>query len=106
MTSICIQILPENTQAIVPATNQYIMATGKQALELLQSAVQAIPVPLLQDAIGVAIKIIKVCEGCGIIHQKSTTLFCLQCLSGRISCTRKSQRDARESRSSDDRNRG
>lgn len=40
----------------------YITASGKQALILLQSAAAVIPVPLLQEAIGVALKIIEVCE--------------------------------------------
>ena len=40
----------------------YITASGKQVLTLLQSAAAIIPVPLLQDAIGVALKIIEVCE--------------------------------------------
>ena len=49
----------------MPATIDYIMAGGKQVLILLQSAAKGlvslavIPVPLLQDAIGVALKINK-----------------------------------------------
>ena len=65
LTNIRIQnLLSEN---IVPTTTQYIMATGKQALALLQSAASVIPVPLLQDAIGIAVKIIQVCGVCRIL---------------------------------------
>jgi hypothetical protein len=56
----------ESAQTVVPTTKQYIMATGKQTLELLKSAATVIPVPLLKDAIGVAIKIIEVLEVRGI----------------------------------------
>ena len=38
------------------------MATGKQALKVLQSAAAFIPVPLIREAVGVALKIIEVCE--------------------------------------------
>ena len=38
------------------------MATGKQALVVLQSAAAFIPVPLIREAVGVALKIIEVCE--------------------------------------------
>ena len=38
------------------------MATGKQALKVLQSAAALIPVPLIREAIGVALKIMEVCE--------------------------------------------
>jgi len=46
----------------VATKTEYIVATGKELLTLLQSAAGVIPVPLLQDAIGVALKIIQVCE--------------------------------------------
>ena len=38
------------------------MATGKQTLKVLQSAAAFIPVPLIREAVGVALKIIEVCE--------------------------------------------
>ena len=38
------------------------MAAGKQALVLLQSAAVFIPVPLIREAVGIALKIIEVCE--------------------------------------------
>jgi hypothetical protein len=68
LTSICIQILSQNTRAVVPSTTQYIMVTGKQALALLQTAATVTPVPLLQDAIEIARKIIEICEVRGILY--------------------------------------
>ena len=62
LTNICIQTLSENNHTAVPTTTEYIMASGKQVLKLLRSAAEVIPVPLLQDAIGVALKILEVCE--------------------------------------------
>ena len=38
------------------------MATGKQSLKVLQSAAAFIPVPLIREAVGVALKIMEVCE--------------------------------------------
>jgi hypothetical protein len=64
-----IQKLSENPRAAVPTKTQYIVATGKQALALLRSAASVIPVPLLRDAIGVAMKIIEVCEVRGILQE-------------------------------------
>jgi hypothetical protein len=75
MTSIYIQILSENSWSVVPTKTQYIMATGKQALELLHSAASVIPVPLLQDVIRVAIKIIETCEVREFPHRKDTRRF-------------------------------
>jgi hypothetical protein len=65
----------ENHRTVVPTTAQYIAATGKEALALLQSAASVIPVPLLKEAIGVAVKIIEVCEVRGILHGKSIWQF-------------------------------
>ena len=45
----------------------YITATGKQALTLLQSAASLIPVPLIKEAIGIALNIIELCEVCTIL---------------------------------------
>jgi hypothetical protein len=56
------KLLSEKPQEVVPTTTNYITATGKQALLLLQSAGALIPVPMIQDAIGVALKIIEICE--------------------------------------------
>ena len=43
------------------------MATGKQTLKVLQSAAAFIPVPLIREAVGVALKIVEVCEeGCEV----------------------------------------
>ena len=38
------------------------MATVKEVLILSQSAAAVIPIPFLQEAIGVALKIIQICE--------------------------------------------
>ena len=38
------------------------MDIGKQTLKVLQSAAAFIPVPLIREAVGVALKIIEVCE--------------------------------------------
>ena len=38
------------------------MATVKEVLTFTQSAASIIPVPLLKEAIGVALKIIQICE--------------------------------------------
>ena len=38
------------------------MSTVKEVLTLAQSAASVIPVPFLKEAIGVALKIIQVCE--------------------------------------------
>ena len=40
----------------------YTVATVKEVLTLSQSAAAVVPVPFLQEAIGVALKIIQVCE--------------------------------------------
>ena len=62
LTHIWIQILSDNPREVIPSTAQYIMATGKQTLKVLQSAAAFIPVPLIREAVGVALKIIEVCE--------------------------------------------
>ena len=62
LTHIWIQKSSENFREVIPTTAQYIMATGKQALKVLQSAAVFIPVPLIREAIGVALKIMEVCE--------------------------------------------
>ena len=58
------QKLSESNRAGVPTTTQYIAATGKEVLKLLESAAGILLVPLLQDTIRIAIKIIEVCEVC------------------------------------------
>ena len=73
---ICNQKSSEDSREVVPTTTKYITASGKQVLTLLQSAAAVIPVPMLKEAIGVAIKIIEVCqvreirprESCDIVH--------------------------------------
>ena len=49
-------------KTIDPTKTEYITASGKQLLTLLQSSAAVIPVPLLQDAIGVALNTIEVCK--------------------------------------------
>ena len=61
LTSMWIQ-KPENSQSVVPTKTDYAIATVKEVLTLSQSAAAVIPVPFLQEAIGVALKIIQVCE--------------------------------------------
>ena len=61
LTDIGMQNLSDNSRTAVPTTD-YITATGKEVLIVLQSAAKVIPVPLLQEAIGVALKIIETCE--------------------------------------------
>ena len=62
LTSIWIQKSPENSQNVVPSKTDYSVATVKAVLTLAQSAASVIPVPFLNAAIGVALKIIQVCE--------------------------------------------
>ena len=57
-----IQNLFENSQAVVPTKTDYTMATVKEVLTLSQSAAAVLPIPFLQEAIEVALKIIQVCE--------------------------------------------
>ena len=59
---IFIQQLAENSQRVVPTKKDYAMATVKEVLTLAQSAASVIPVPFLKEAIGVALKIIQLCE--------------------------------------------
>ena len=67
LTHICNQKASENSPGVVPTKTKYIIASGKQVLTLLQSAATVIPVPMLREAIGVAVKIIEVCEVRGIL---------------------------------------
>ena len=62
--AIWIQNLFENSQGVVPTKKDYAMATVKEVLMLSQSAAGVTPVPFLQEAIGVALEIIEVCEVC------------------------------------------
>jgi hypothetical protein len=62
LTSVWIQKLFENSQSVVPTKTNYAMATVKEVLTLSQSAAGVTPIPFLQEAIGVALKIIQVCE--------------------------------------------
>jgi len=57
-----IQKLSEKSTMAVPTTKDYAVATVKEVLTLSQSAAGVMPVPFLQEAIGVALKIIQVWE--------------------------------------------
>jgi len=57
-----IQNLFENSQSVVPTKTDYAMATVKEVLTLSQSTPGVTLVPFLQEAIGVALMIIQVCE--------------------------------------------
>ena len=57
-----IQNLFGNSQSVVPTKTDYTVATVKEVLTLSQSAAGVMPVPFLQEAIEVALKIIQVCE--------------------------------------------
>jgi len=46
----------------VPTTREYVATSGNEVVKVLQSAAELIPVPLLRDALGVAIKVIEACE--------------------------------------------
>ena len=62
LTSIWIQQLSKNSQSILPTKTDYAMSTVTEVLTLAQSAASVIPVPFLKEAIGVALKIIQLCE--------------------------------------------
>ncbi|PPR03756.1 hypothetical protein CVT26_005795 [Gymnopilus dilepis] len=70
-----IDIAPESStstksRSAAPTTAQYVTASGKEVLTILESAAGVIPVPLLQEAIGVALKIIEVLEEGSAVEQK------------------------------------
>ena len=75
------------------------MATGKHALKVLQSAAAFIPVPLVREAIGVALKIMEVCEErcevCIIPFRKCCNLIYNILFPGYIRCRYKDQRTQR-----------
>ncbi|KIM42757.1 hypothetical protein M413DRAFT_26755 [Hebeloma cylindrosporum] len=60
----------ENPRTVIPTTTAYTIATVKEVLTLSQSAAAVVPVPFLQEAIGVALKIIQVCEEASAVEQK------------------------------------
>jgi len=57
--------IKQTTQSIVPSTLEYTAATGIQILTVLSSAATLVPVPLLQEAIKVALNVLEACE----VHQ-------------------------------------
>ncbi|PPQ97464.1 hypothetical protein CVT26_002812 [Gymnopilus dilepis] len=58
------------SRSAAPSTGEYLAASGKEVLSILESAAGVIPVPLLQEAIGVALKIIEVCEEGSTVEKK------------------------------------
>ena len=90
LTHIGIQISSENPREVVPSTAQYIMDIGKQTLKVLQSAAAFIPVPLIREAVGVALKIMEVCEEqcevCKISPRKCCKIINNILLPGYIRC--------------------
>ncbi|KDR85866.1 hypothetical protein GALMADRAFT_234981 [Galerina marginata CBS 339.88] len=60
----------ENIHSVIPTTTQYMTASAKEVLSVLQSAAGIIPVPLLQESIEVALKIIEVCEEASAVESK------------------------------------
>jgi len=62
LTSMWVEKLSGTSQGVVPTKTDYTMTTVKEVLTLSQSAAGVMPVPFLQEAIGVALKIIQICE--------------------------------------------
>jgi hypothetical protein len=85
---------------------KYITASGKEVLTLLQSAAALIPVPMLREAIGVAVKIIEVCGVRKILRKESCDIIHDLLLLGPIFRRTKSQRAARKGIPFDGRYRG
>ena len=105
LTHICNQKSSENSPEVVPTRTKYITASGKQVLTLLKSAAAVIPVPMLQEAIGVAVKIIEVCQVRKTLPRKSCDIV-HDLILGHIFCRTESQRVARQGMPFDDRYRG
>ena len=62
LTPILIQNLLKNSQSDAPTKTDYAITTVKEVLTLAQSAASVVPVPFLAEAIGIALKIIQLCE--------------------------------------------
>lgn len=59
---VCISDNDDKRASVVPATLEYAMESGKETLKVLKSAANLIPVPFLQEAIQVALKVLELCE--------------------------------------------
>ena len=103
LTDIWFQKLSESSRTGVPTKLEYTATTGEEVLTLLQSAAGVMPVPLLQDAIRVALKVIQLCEVGWIPPWKVARQLMKMFSSGRIGCWTKGQRAARKGRPSHDR---
>ena len=88
-----VQQLAGNSQSVVPKKTDYAIATVKEVLTLAQSAASVIPVPFLKEAIGIALKIIQLCEVRWIPSRKVANDWSNSIL-GSIGCWTKSQRAA------------
>ena len=103
LTDIWIQTLSESSRTGVSTKLEYTAATGKEVLILLQSAAGVMPVPLLQDAIGVASKVVQLCEVGWIPPWKVARQLMKMLSLGCIGYWTKGQRAARKGRLSHDR---
>ena len=57
-----LKVSAAHERSAIPKFQEYATAGGKEVLKTLQSAAELVPVPLLRNALGVAIKVIEVCE--------------------------------------------
>ncbi|EDR05510.1 uncharacterized protein LACBIDRAFT_329842 [Laccaria bicolor S238N-H82] len=69
-------------RAIVPMNTDYITASGKQPPTLLHTASNVIPVPLLKEAVQVALKIIELSED--VEGSKKAFVNAMKCVEGDI----------------------
>ena len=65
-----VQQSSENPREVIPTRTKYITATGNQALTMLQSAASLVQVPLVKEAIEVALNIVDQCKVCKIPPSK------------------------------------
>ena len=82
-----------HSQSVIPKKTDYAIATVKEVLTLAQSAASVIPVPFLKEAIGVALRIIQLCE-VGLLLPWRLQDDWLNYSSGSIGSWTKSQRAA------------
>jgi hypothetical protein len=46
----------------IPSKSEYAAEGGKEMLEVLQTAAKFVPIPFIQEAIAVALKVLQACE--------------------------------------------
>jgi len=56
------QIQAQQKKSAAPNTQEYVTAGGEEVIKVLQSAAELVPVPLLSNVLGVAIKVIEMCK--------------------------------------------